>query len=281
MLSLELRKALVVTIGAFIYSVGVNFFMIPANVYAGGFSGISQLLSRVLYEYLGLRISMGTFLLLLNIPVTILAWKKIGKSFTLYSFLSVVLTSVFLHFVPIYPLSDDILLNAVFGGLITGTGVGFTLKWGASTGGMDIIAAILSKIKDEPFGKYTLMLNGVIVALAGILFGWEKALYTLVTLYTTSRIIDMIHTRSQKLTAMIITKRTKLMKAEIIKRLGRGITIVPARGAFTDDYREMLITVITRYELFELKRIIHEIDPEAFTNIIHTEGIYGRFRRDD
>ncbi|MCX2839891.1 DUF2179 domain-containing protein, partial [Salinimicrobium sp. MT39] len=106
------------------------------------------------------------------------------------------------------------------------------------------------------------------------------ALYTFVTLYASSRVIDAIHTRHEKLTAMIITKKQDEMKKAIHDRLVRGITIIPAKGAFTNETREMLMIVITRYELFDLERIIKEVDPNAFTNVVQTAGIFGFFRKD-
>lgn len=245
-------------------------------MYASGFTGVAQLLSSIL----GGHVSTGILLFLLNIPVTILGWKKVGRSFTLYSFFSVFAMSIFLEVIPIKHFSNDILLNAVFGGVIAAVGVGMTLKWGASTGGMDIIAMVLSRMKDKPIGTYFFTLNSIIIITAGALYGWEKALYTIVTLYASTRVIDAIHTRHVKVTAMIITKKFEEMKKSIYERLVRGITTVPAKGAFSNESKEMMIVVITRYELFELERIIKAVDPHAFTNIVQTVGIFGFFRKD-
>jgi len=280
MLKNETMKIIVVIIGAFLNAVGLNMFLIPANVYASGFTGIAQLLSSILEEYTPFFISTGVLLLLLNIPVAILGWLKVGRSFTLYSFFSVAATTVFLGIVPLYSFSGDILLNAVFGGVIVAVGVGITLKYGASTGGLDIIAMILSRMKDKPVGTYFFLFNSIIILTAGLLYGWEKALYTLVALYVSTRVIDAIHTRHAKLTAMIITKKADTLKAAIHSRLVRGITMIPAKGAFTNEPRDMLIIVITRYELYDLEKIIKEEDPNAFTNIVQTTGIFGFFRKE-
>jgi uncharacterized membrane-anchored protein YitT (DUF2179 family) len=280
MIWLHTKKFFVVLIGAILNAIAMNFFLIPADVYASGFTGIAQLVSRIATEYTSFTISTGFLLLLLNIPVTILGWKVIGKSFTLYSFISVLLMSFFLEFLPVIHVSKDLLLNAVFGGVIAAVGVGLTLKWGASTGGLDIIAMILSRKKDKPVGTYFFLMNAIIIVTAGYLFGWEKALYTLVTLYTSTRVIDAIHTRHAKLTAMIISKKADELKRAIQSKLVRGITSVPAKGAFTNEEKEMLIIVITRYELYDLERIIKDTDPNAFTNIIQTAGIFGFFRKD-
>lgn len=280
MLVSKIKKIIVVVTGALLNALSMNLFLIPANVYSSGFTGIAQLLSKLLSDHTALNVSMGFLLLLLNIPVAILGWVKVGKSFTIYSFLSVALTSLFLTLIPIKHVSHDILLNAVFGGVILAVGVGITLKWGASTGGLDIIAMILSRMKDRPVGPYMFALNGIIITVAGLLYGWEKALYTLVTLYASTRVIDAIHTRHAKLTALIITKKADELKKAIQARLVRGITMIPAKGAFSNEARDMLMIVITRYELYDLERIIKEIDPNAFTNIIQTNNVYGFFRRE-
>jgi uncharacterized membrane-anchored protein YitT (DUF2179 family) len=280
MLWLQTKKVTVVILGALLNAISMNLFLIPANVYSSGFAGIAQLLSKVLTEYTPLTVSMGFLLLILNIPVAILGWVKVGKSFTLYSFISVLLTSLFLEIIPIKELSHDILLNAVFGGVILAVGVGFTLKWGASTGGLDIIAMVLSRLKDKPVGTYMFTLNAIIIVTAGYLYGWEKALYTLVTLYTSTRVIDAIHTRHEKLTAIIITRNGEELKKAIQAKLVRGITTLPAKGAYTNETKDMLMIVITRYELFDLERIIKDVDPSAFTNIIETASVVGFFRRD-
>ncbi|MDP4154838.1 MAG: YitT family protein [Bacillota bacterium] len=280
MIWLQTKKSFVVIMGAFLVAISMNLFLIPANVYSSGFAGIAQLLSKVITEYTPLNISMGYLLLLLNIPVAILGWRKVGKSFTLYSFLSVVFSTIFLEIIPIKHVAHDLLLNAVFGGVILAIGVGFTLKWGASTGGLDIIAMVLSRQKDKPVGNYMFILNGIIILTAGYLYGWEKALYTLVTLYTSTRVIDAIHTRHEKLTALIVTRKGEDLSKAIQSKLVRGITTISAKGAYTNESKEMLMIVITRYELFDLERIIKEVDPRAFTNVIETTNVVGFFRRD-
>ncbi|WP_243291309.1 YitT family protein [Bacillus sp. FJAT-47783] len=280
MLKEQIKKSIIVLFGALLNAVALNLFLIPANVYASGFTGVAQLLSNILEQYTPLYISTGVILFLLNIPVTILGWMKVGKSFTLYSFISVAATTIFLSVIPLQSLSNDILLNAAFGGVIAAIGVGLTLKWGASTGGLDIIAMVLSRMNDKPVGTYFFTLNAIIILTAGLLYGWEKALYTLVALYVSTRVIDAIHTRHEKLTVMIITKKGEELKKAIHAKLVRGITTVPAKGAFTNEAKEMMIIVITRYELYDIEKIIKEVDPKAFTNIVQTTGIFGFFRKD-
>ena len=277
----EAKITCVVIAGALLNAIAMNFFLIPAQVLSSGFMGVAQLISTIVKEYTPYSIGTGILLFLLNIPVTYIAWTRVGKRFTIYSFISVVISMVFLEFIPIHAVTDDILLNAVFGGVVSALGVGMTLRYGASTGGMDIIAMVLSRMKDRPIGGYFLILNGLIVLAAGFFFGWEKALFTLVTLYVSSRVIDTIHTRHAKVTAMIVTDKGKELSKAIHNHLVRGITRLSAKGAFTDKDKDLLLIVITRYELYGLEQIIKATDPHAFTNIVETAGIFGFFRSSD
>ncbi|WP_163537095.1 YitT family protein [Gracilibacillus sp. YIM 98692] len=282
MFLMQAQRIAIVIIGAILNAIALNFFLIAANVYASGFTGISQILSTIFTDYFHMEnISTGIILFLLNIPVAILGWIKVGKGFTIYSFLSVIFTSGALEILPTLSLSDDLMLNAVFGGVIAGFGVGITLKWGASTGGSDIIAMWISRMKDKPIGGYLMVINGMIIVIAGLLNEPENALYTLVGLYVTTRIIDSIHTRHEKVTAMIVTKKTDELQKAIHDTMTRGMTILPVKGAYTKEDKHMLYLVITRYELYDLERIIHEVDENAFTNVVQTAGVYGFFRRDD
>lgn len=276
----QAKRILVVLIGAFMNAITLNFFYINAGVYSSGFTGLSQLLATVFTDYLGITLlTTGIWLIILNIPVILLGWFKVGRRFTLYSILSVLMTSVFLEILPVITITDDIILNAVFGGLISGVSIGLTLKWGASTGGTDIIAMVISQAKDKPVGGYMMVLNGVIITLAGILNEPENALYTLLAVYVSTRMIDAIHTQNEKITAMIVTKKTDELQQAIHEKVTRGMTILPAKGAYSREDKSMLVIVITRYELYDLERIINEVDPNAFTNLIETTDVLGFFRK--
>ncbi|MCG7345395.1 YitT family protein [Sporosarcina sp. ACRSL] len=280
MFFIEAKRIIVVIFGSFLLAISLNFFLINANVYASGFAGAAQLVSSFLHDQLGIEISTGVLLFIFNIPVIILGWFKVGRGFTIYSIVSVVFATIFLEILPVLSISDDIILNAVFGGVIGGIGVGLSLKLGASTGGMDIVAMVLSRLQDKPIGTYFLLLNGIIIVFAGILYEPENALYTMAALYVTTAVIDMIHTRHEKVTAMIITHKADELQQAIHQKMVRGITIVPARGAYSKEEKNMLYLVITRYELYDLEKIIKEVDPQAFTNVVQTVGIFGFFRRE-
>ncbi|MGM9988284.1 MAG: YitT family protein [Bacillaceae bacterium] len=276
----NVKKIIIIIIGSLLIAISMNWFIEPAGVYGGGFTGVAQLFSKA-SESIGFPISTGIFFTLLNIPVIIVAWKKIGRSFTIYSFLSVATLSFFMQIIPVKAVfSNDILLNAIFGGIIMAIGTGYTLKYGASTGGLDIVAIIVSKYKDQPLGTFFFAFNAVIVITAGYLYGWEKALYTLISLYATTRVIDAIYTRHVKVTVFIVTSKGSALKDAIHERLVRGITTLEAKGAYTNTEKEVFMIVLTRYELYELEKIIHQVDPTAFTNVVQTIGVYGLFRKD-
>ncbi|SDI01389.1 Uncharacterized membrane-anchored protein YitT, contains DUF161 and DUF2179 domains [Alteribacillus persepolensis] len=273
-LTQEIKKVAVIIVGAFIMAIGLNLFLIPANVLASGATGIAQLFAELL------PLSTGMLLFFINIPIAVLGWMQVGKLFTFYSFLHVALQTFFLETIPVQPLSEDILLNGVFGGVITAVGAGTALKWGASAGGLDIVALVLARVSDRPVGTYFFILNGMIVLAAGLLFDWESALYTLVSLYVSSRVIDTIHTRHVKVTAFIVTKKPDELRDAIHKHITRGITRMPAKGGYDASDKEVLMIVITRYELFALQQVMEEVDENAFTNIVNTAGIHGLFRKD-
>jgi uncharacterized membrane-anchored protein YitT (DUF2179 family) len=280
MFFIEAKRIIVVIFGSLLVAISLNFFLISANVYASGFAGAAQLASSLFEDYLGFGISTGILLLLFNIPVFILGWYKVGKGFTIYSIISVIFATLFLELIPVISVSDDIILNAVIGGVIAGVGVGLSLKLGASTGGMDIVAMFLSRLQDKPIGTYFLILNGVIIVMAGIVYEPENALYTMLALYITTAVIDMIHTRHEKVTAMIVTVKADELQHAIHQKMVRGITIIPVKGAYSKEDKNMMYLVITRYELYDLETIIKEVDPNAFTNIVQTVGVFGFFRRE-
>ena len=143
MFFIEAKRIVVVIFGSLLLAISLNFFLINANVYASGFAGAAQLVSSVLKDFSGISVSTGILLLLFNIPVIILGWYKVGRGFTIYSIVSVIFATLFLELLPVISVSEDIILNAVVGGVIAGVGVGLSLKLGASTGGMDIVAMVL------------------------------------------------------------------------------------------------------------------------------------------
>lgn len=273
----ELGKHFLILIGsAIITAIALNEFLVPGKIFSAGINGISQIISTLL-EMGGIHLSTGWFILLFNIPIGLLGWFKVGRSFTLYSIAVAILTSLMAIVVPVNNISNNSLLAALFGGILTGVGVAYPLKNGFSTGGMDIVAVVLEKTTGRTIGTLMMMINFSIVILAGFLFGWESALYTIISIYAMSRVVDSIHTRHQKLTAFIVTTQQEAVISELNKTLIRGITVMPSFGAYTRKDSAVLMTVISRYELYSLEHAVKDVDPAAFVNLVNTVDIEGNF----
>ncbi|GIQ68200.1 YitT family protein [Xylanibacillus composti] len=262
----------IMILGAAILACGFNLFLIPHQMLSGGVSGVSMIIGY----WSGFDIAILYFIL--NLPLLIWGWFVIGKLFIFYSILSVLFTSWFLEWIPVRAVAEDLLLSAVFGGVIVGIGTGISLRFGGSTGGFDILGSILTRQRDFPLGTLLSGLNGIVVIALGYMFNWNDALASMLSIYVGGKVVDTIHIRHVKVTAFIITTCKDAILAKLLQK-PRGVTVVHTRGAFSHTEKDMLMTVTTRYELAELRRIIRETDPKAFVNVVPTVGVLGEFRR--
>ncbi|MGM9902525.1 MAG: YitT family protein [Enterococcus sp.] len=277
----NLKKIVVILLTGLSAAVALNYFLIPANVFSAGMNGIAQIIASLLYEWFHIKADTGTFIFLLNIPVFVLGFLKVGKRATLLSFVNVVCVSLMTTILPTGQVTDNILMNALVGGVLLGVGVGISLKMGFTTGGMDIISLVLSQTTGKTVGNYMLILNGIIVIAAGFLFNWESALYTIISIYAMTQVIDAIHTSHQKVTAMIVTVKPEEVTTAISQRMVRGMTLLPSVGGYSKQEGKMIMMVITRYEMYDLDQIVHEIDEDAFINILPTHSVFGRFANEN
>ncbi|MDD4070702.1 MAG: YitT family protein [Candidatus Izemoplasmatales bacterium] len=282
----EIRTLLAVFIFTFIYGIGVVWFLEAAiePLYTGGIPGIGQLIRSIVLKYsnydLG-NIFLGAFVLLMNIPTMILGFIGVSKRFTIYSFISVLIQATMLGFIPRidFQITDTFTL-AVLGGLLTGIGIGGSLRFGTSTGGLDIIAQYLSLRKGMSVGYVSLLLNVLIALIGGFVYGSGAIVaYTVIRIIVTTLVTDKIHTSYNFLKVEIITKVPEKMYDEILVKLYRGVTILKAEGAYSHDEKSFLVVVISAYELRNLKSLLKENDPKAFTIITPVKDIYGNFKR--
>ena len=271
------KKIFFVFFAAITNAIALNNFLIPARVYGAGLNGVSQLLSSFLFDFSHIEISTGLLIMLFNIPIALLGWYKVGRDFTLFSFLTVALMSIFSMILPIQEVTNDPIMNAIVGGVISGVGVGLSLKYGFSTGGMDIVSIVLAKTTGRSIGTLMFGINFIVISLAGFAYGWEYALYTLLSIYVLTKVVDTIHTSHQKVTAMIVTQHSAEMTTAIKEKLIRGITLLPAKGGFSGADSSVLMVVVTRYELYDLEQAVKETDPFAFVNILQTNRVIGEF----
>ncbi|MCP9312333.1 YitT family protein [Liquorilactobacillus satsumensis] len=272
-----LRRFIIVIFAGAALALGLNFFLLPGNIFGAGLNGIAQLVSAILKKTIGIKVDTGYFIFLLNVPVALLGFLKIGKSFTFYSILTVLSTTILTILLPVQRLTADPLMNALFGGVITGVGVGYSLKYGFSTGGMDIVAVFLNKTTGRSVGFLMLATNMIIILTAGFYFSWQSALYTIISNYALTRVVDSIHTSHQKITAFVVTAKAAAILPVIQHTLVRGVTVLPSKGAYSGKESQTLMTVLTRYELYRFKQLVSQEDPTAFINFVNTADIAGNF----
>ncbi|WP_127585141.1 YitT family protein [Paenibacillus koleovorans] len=272
---LNIRNAislLLILFGAILVAAGFNRFLIPHQLLSGGVSGVAMIIGYYT-EW-----NIGLLYLLFNIPIIVWGVIAVGRRFVLLSIVAVALTTYFMQVIPEEPFIQDPLLGAVFGGVLIGIGCGISLWAGGSSGGFDIVGYILSLRWNFPIGTAIFALNSGVVVMLGYLFNWDLALRSMLSIFVTGKVVDMIHIRQLKVTAFIVT-RCKDQIVERLHRLPRGVTVIKTEGAYTKSSQDMLMTVTSRYELAELRKIIREIDPKAFVNIVETVDIIGEFRR--
>lgn len=271
-----LKDIALISVGAFIYAFGVNYFFVANKLADGGIAGIS-----VILHYL-FNFNISTTYLVLNVPLVIMGYKLIGGKFIVKTFYGTAMTSLAFRVFQNYlgPM-DDKLIASIFGGLIIGIGLGTIFVGGGSSGGADILVKILNKYFDIPVGKAFLALDSFVLSALGILFGRDIFMYTLVGLFISTKAIDFIQDGVDKAKAlMIISDKSEEIKNEIMKQTGRGVTIINARGGYTNDNKEVLYCILGRYEVTTVKRIVKNIDRKAFMSISEVSEVLGEGFKD-
>jgi uncharacterized membrane-anchored protein YitT (DUF2179 family) len=274
----EAKRTLIGILGAFIYAIGVNFFIVPAKLYTGGLMGISQVIRTMLIEYTPMTPPdfdiAGLIFYAFNIPIFILAVTRIGKRFFLKTLLVVTAMTVFLALLPVTPMLSDRVAAAVVGGILTGTALGLILRMGASSGGMDVVGVLLSKWKrDFSVGKIGLFVNIGLYTFCLFLFNREIVIYSLMYAAVTAVAMDRAHFQNINVEVTIITKvHTELLEEEVFEELGRGITKWQCLGTYTYEQAHILFIILSKYEVHRLRNIVHKYDPQAF--IVINEGVY-------
>lgn len=263
-------------------SIAVNLFYQSGGVYASGITGIAQILSTLSYQLVGMTIPISVIFYTINLPLLALAWYKIGHKFTVFTFITVTFSSLFIQLIPQVTLIDAPLMNAIFGGLMMGTGIGYALRNNVSSGGIDIISLLIQKKTGQRVGGISLSVNLLIMLVAGLIFGWAYALYSMVSIFVSSQMTDVVYVKQKRMQATIITSRPERVTKMIHKKLHRGVTIIHgAEGAYNHEEKSVLITIITRAEFRDFKYYMKKIDPKAFISVADNVRIIGRFVDED
>ena len=280
----NLKKYGTIVAGAFLFCLGINLFIVPVGLYNGGVVGISQIIRTLVNDYLSLPANFdisGIINFLLNVPLLFLAYKSISRKFFTGTVVSIVFQTIFFSIIaiPNVPIIDDRLAACLIGGIITGTDIGITLKAGGSGGGIDILGVYFAKkYSDFSVGKLGIIINAFIYGGCAILFELPIAIYSIIYTAFFGLIVDRIHYQNINTTATIFTKKQNIEKG-IMSEMGRGVTCWKGYGAYTREDTLVLVTVISKYEINQLKKIVYDIDDKEF--VIFNEGmnVTGNFEK--
>jgi uncharacterized membrane-anchored protein YitT (DUF2179 family) len=255
---------LYIILGALVQAVAMRLFLIPGFMVSGGISGAAQIIQFFTGWPIGVMVILG------NLPLFILGWRYLGGTrFALRTTASVVLfsllTDTLVYVLPREGITGDIVLQALYGGVLLGAGLGLVYLGRGTSGGSDILGRILSHHKGVSISQAYLITDGLVVLASGVAFGWERALYGLIVIYVSGLTAELVSEGNNNLrTAFIVTCQPDEVSSRICTILERGVTILPGTGAYTDQARPLLYCVLTRAEINILKSIVHEADPAAF-----------------
>ncbi len=275
----QVRRWAMLLAGAVLSALGICFFVRPAGLFPGGFTGISLLIQEVCTRYLGVTPPYSLFSLSLNCIAAGLCFRFIGKNFALMSMTAVLITSLLTDFLPTMPLADDFLLNSVFGGLVNGFAISLCLRADASAGGTDFISIYLAEKNGKDAFNLILAGNAVMLSAAGLLFGWQRALYSMIFQYCTTQALHSLYRRYQHRTMWIVTNVPDQVYPVIRDFTHHGATLFQGTGLYRNEPRSMIYTVVAGDEIRRLTHEIRNVDPHAFINAQHTDTLVGRFYR--
>jgi len=275
----QLRIIVPIFIGTAVYAFGLHYFLLPNQLMEGGVTGIAVLLNYAV----NWPLSLST--LLLNIPLFFVGWRMLGIRQMVYTIFGVLsLSSCLAVFewlieegwlVP-FQGSHDSMLSALYAGVALGTGLGIVFRFGGTTGGVDIIARIIARSRGISMGQIILSLDAVIIGVSLLYIPIDKVLYTLVTVFIASKLIDFIQDGAYSAKAFsIITERGEQIAEQITKELERGVTLMPAKGAFSGKQKEVVYCVVQRAEIRRMKAVVRKADPRAFIVISEVHDVLG------
>lgn len=286
----DLRVTLAMIIGTLIYCFSVVFILDLGEFYAGGVTGVSQLLSRILQK-LGVTVSKSIFIALFNIPLFVIGFRGVSKKFAYLS-----LGSILVQVISVYgfevmrdkagldlfakSLGDEKIILAIFGGLMCGIGSGISLRSGASTGGLDIISQYLSFKKNMSFTSVSLTIDAIIITLGGVVAGDVRiAVYTLIRLIIHILVLDRIHTVYNFMKIQVVSPKKEELRQELLARFNHGMTIYKAQGGYTGQDLYVLEIIVSSFEVADYKTVIKKIDQKAFISVAAVKEIDGNFNK--
>lgn len=273
----QIFRIFVVFFASILYAWNLRCFAKTAGLFPGGFSGVSLLLQEIGLTFFHIDIPYTFFNVALNIFPIYIGFRFLGKKFTWYSILTIFLSSIFVDLLPAYVFTQDVLLISVFGGLLNGFAICLCLNVGTTTGGTDFISIYLSSQKGIDAWNYILLGNVIILAIAGALFGWSIALYSIIYQFCSTQVIQMLYKRYKKETLFIISDKSNEIYHAIRETTNHDATLFQGIGCYEEKEKTLIYSVINTEAKRQLIPMIRSIDPHAFINIVKTEELEGRF----
>lgn len=272
-----LIRALFITIGAFITAAALETFLLPNNIIDGGVIGISMMVHYIT------KLNLGLLIFGINIPFILLAWNKLGQKFVIQTFFATGMLAIATNIFHGFHVTEDLILSAVFGGIILGFGVGLILRNNASLDGTEMISITISKkIRIISVGELLMIINLFIYMGAGFLFGWDRALYSILTYYIASKVIDAVLEGLDKSKSVrIVSDFHREIGEAIMKELNVSVTYIKTMGGYSRQEKILTYCVVNKFEIPKLKDVVHSLDPKAFivTEVVHeVEGVRVKHR---
>lgn len=260
--------------GSVLYALSVNIFTAPNQIAPGGVTGVATLLNFLWGT------PIGTMILLVNLPLLIAAWFRLGKAFTVRTLIVTVLSSVVIDatapFLPVF--RGDKMLIALFGGVLAGAGLGLIYMRGATTGGTEVVARLLErKFRHIPIGRLILLVDALVVAASALVYrNVETALYAMVLIFVSTSLMDaLVYGGDKGKMLLVMSKREREIADAVLERMERGVTMLNATGAYTGGDRRVLLCAVRRSEMYELRSLVTDIDPGAFMIVVSTDEVLG------
>lgn len=266
-----------VTVAAFIMALNTKTFVNTGGLYPGGITGLTILLQRIFRMTLNITVPFSIINIILNLGPAYIGFRYIGKHFTAYSCIMIILNSFFTDLIPNHVITQDVLLISIFGGIANGFAISLCLNTGATSGGTDFISIFISEKFNMDSFNIILGFNAIIIGIAGLLFGWDKALYSIIFQYASTAVIHIFYKKFQQSTLFIVTNKPKEVCQEIYKVSKHGATILEGEGSYEQCERNVVYSVVSTAQT---KKVIHAIktaDPTAFINEVKTQKLSGRF----
>ena len=268
---------LAVTAAALVMALNKNTFVDTAGLYPGGVAGLTILIQRFISDQFHITPPFTLINLILNAVPIYIGFRFLGKNFTLYSCLMILLNSIFTDLLPSHIVTEDVLLISIFGGIIQGASVALCLNAGATSGGTDFISIFLSERRGMDSFSIILLFNAVILCIAGVIYGWDKALYSIIFQYSSTAVIRVLYKKFQQSTLFIVTTKPVAVCNAIYNISKHGATILEGKGSYEHCERNVVYSVVSAAESKKVIRVVREADPAAFINEMKTQKLSGRF----